>query len=157
EELEERPEAVMAHVGEGAAAELVPAAEIGVGVVGVVRAVPRRAEPQVPIEAGGHGRRALGPGGDWGHIRRIGPVWISRSVPMAPFWTMSRACFWATPSLAGRKWVAILFARAASMTALASSRRFARGLCTITFRPFLRAASATVAWVWSGVITLTAV
>ncbi len=55
------------------------------------------------------------------------------------------------------KWVAIFPERAASMTALASSRRFARGLWTITFMPFFRAASAIVAWVWSGVITLTAV
>ena len=66
---------------------------------------------------------------------------------MAPFLIMSTACFWPAPSLAGMKWVAIFFERAVSMTALASSRRFARGLCTITFIPFFRAASEMVAWV----------
>ena len=76
---------------------------------------------------------------------------------MAPSLIMSTACFWPPPSLAGRKWVAIFFSRAASMTALASSRRLASGLCTITFRPLFRAASEIGAWVWSGVITLTAV
>ena len=43
--------------------------------------------------------------------------------------------------------MAIFFERAISMTALASSRRFARGLCTITFIPFLSAAIEITAWV----------
>jgi hypothetical protein len=53
----------------------------------------------------------------------------------------------AAPSLAGMKWVATFRDRAVSMTARASSRRFASGLWTITFMPFFRAASAMVAWV----------
>ena len=57
---------------------------------------------------------------------------------MAPFLIMSTACFWLAPALAGMKWVASFFDRAASMTALASSRRLARGLCTITFMPLLQ-------------------
>ena len=76
---------------------------------------------------------------------------------MAPFLTMSSACFWPAPSLAGRKCVASFAARAASMTALASSTRLARGLCTITFMPFFRAAIEMAACVWSGVMTFTAV
>ncbi len=66
---------------------------------------------------------------------------------MAPFLIISTVCFWPAPSLAGMKWVAIAFERAASMTALASTSRFARGLCTMTFIPFLRAAIDMVAWV----------
>ncbi len=69
EELENRPEAVMTHVGDRPAAELIPAAEIGVSVVGVIRAIQRRAEPEGPVETRGDGRRVgrqgreLGPHG----------------------------------------------------------------------------------------------
>jgi len=53
--------------------------------------------------------------------------------------------------------VARLAARAASMTARASSTRFASGLWTMTLSPFCSAAIEMAAWVWSGVITFTAV
>src|SRR5205807_2622499 len=56
EELENRPEAVVAHIGDRTAAEFVPAAEVRMGVVRMVRAVQRRTEPQVPVETRGNGR-----------------------------------------------------------------------------------------------------
>src|SRR5262249_61369119 len=94
----------------------------------------------VQSKPAGMGGVSVGRVGNWGHMGRIDQLWISRSVPIAPFLIISTACFWLAPSLAGMKWVAIFFVRAMSMTALASSRRFARGFWAITFIPFFNAA-----------------
>ena len=45
EKLEDGPEAIMPHVGQRAAAELIPAAEHGVGVVWMIGPVQRRPQP----------------------------------------------------------------------------------------------------------------
>src|SRR5580693_802516 len=50
----------MTHVGDRSGAELIPAAEIGVSVVGVIRAIERRAEPEVPVETRGNRWFVLG-------------------------------------------------------------------------------------------------
>ncbi|MFM1944110.1 MAG: hypothetical protein RI897_3092 [Verrucomicrobiota bacterium] len=75
EDIEHLEEAVVAHVAEGAGAEVAPAAEDGVGIGGVVGAVGDGAEPEVPIEAigdgwgfGGEGGHALGPEGSGGPV-----------------------------------------------------------------------------------------
>ena len=84
----------MTHVGNGTAAELIPAAEIGVSVVGVIRPIERRAEPECPVEAR-RGQEVCPSGrvGNCGHMGRIDQLWISRSVPIAPFLIISTACF----------------------------------------------------------------
>src|SRR5205814_4048571 len=46
EELKDRPETVMAHVSDGPAAELVPASEIGVSIVGMIGAIQGWAQPE---------------------------------------------------------------------------------------------------------------
>src|SRR4051812_24140217 len=74
EELKERPETVMAHIGNGAAAEIVPAAEIGVSVVGMVRTIQGGAEPELPIKAGGDGRGFGGEQGELGPHGTHGPI-----------------------------------------------------------------------------------
>ena len=74
ERAEDRPETVMPHVGHGAAAEIVPAAEQHVGVVGMIRALALRAQPEVPIEAFGNRRRVGGEGGILRPHRAVGPI-----------------------------------------------------------------------------------
>src|ERR1700690_4423597 len=74
EEGENRPETVMAHIGERAAAELIPAAEHSMGVVRMIRAVQRGPQPQLPVKTCRY----------WRCVRResrvLGPYWPVRPV-----------------------------------------------------------------------------
>ena len=54
--LEDLMEAVVPHVAQGAGAEVVPAAEDGMGIGRVIGPMRRGAQPQVPVEARGNGR-----------------------------------------------------------------------------------------------------
>ena len=58
---EDRRQVVNAHVAEAAGAEVPPAAPTERGVGRMIGPPRRRAEPQVPVQRRGHGRRVLGP------------------------------------------------------------------------------------------------
>ena len=92
-----------------------------------------------------------------GQIGRLVQTWTSRTVPMAPARTHSTALRRPSRQV---PWLPIEvitpLLRAASRSRRASATVCVSGFCTNTWMPLAIAISAGPAWLWSGVLMVTA-
>ena len=148
---------VAGHVAEGAGAEVEPAAPVERLVIGVVRPVVGRAEELVPADVVGDPGVSLGRPMPCGQIGRLVQTWISLIGPRMPdriSSTPARKPFSAVPWLP--IWVQSFFSAASVRISRASSTDQVSGFWQKQCLPMRIAITLAGAWVWSGVLTVTA-
>src|SRR4030042_1255450 len=69
-----RPQTVMPHIGHGASSKVIPAPENHIGVLGMIRTVGFRPQPQVPVKSPGNSRSIGRKGGILRPYRTDRPV-----------------------------------------------------------------------------------
>src|SRR5882762_2999495 len=72
--IEHRPQAVITHICHTSTAEIVPAAEYHISIVGMIGAAGFRPQPQIPIQTAGNGRSIGGHGTVLRPYRAVCPV-----------------------------------------------------------------------------------